>query len=105
MARRKRIVRSRGRQSTPAVRTRGNESKAGWLYDAEKAAILTALRALDGNVQKAAERLGCSKKKVYTRMKEYGVSPKRPVKVVMDRNEVLRELWAHIGSTWSGDRS
>jgi transcriptional regulator of acetoin/glycerol metabolism len=47
------------------------------LRQAKKAAILSAVKQLDGNVSLAAEKLEIAKTTLYRKLKEYGLTSKR----------------------------
>ncbi len=47
----------------------------GTLEDAEKAHIQRTLAAYDGNIQRAAEALGISRKNLWEKRKKYGLLP------------------------------
>ena len=72
----------------PTPRHRGKASRTGFLYETERAAILTVLHQKGNNLRKSAEVLGCSLRKLKLRLAEYG----KPAQVA-NRDEVLRALW------------
>ena len=48
---------------------------AGYLREAERQAILTQMRACDGNLTQAARRLGIARSTLYLRLAKYGDRP------------------------------
>jgi DNA-binding NtrC family response regulator len=57
----------------PGASASGSDGTPGTLEDAEKAHIERTLAAYDGNIQRAAEALGISRKSLWEKRKKYGL--------------------------------